>query len=105
MATYLLTLLAAHATASLVEQLDGQEADDAGNIFNFHGDIYGDINGFAYSCCDSDGQNEAQPEEEQTLEFVTYNAAFVPGAKVTSDIRVGPTTAQIVDIDADVLCL
>ena len=48
-----------------------------------------------------------EPETSKSLEFATYNAFFLPGFDRTlpTEIRRETTTAGIVDIDADVLCL
>ena len=41
----------------------------------------------------------------KSLEFVTYNAKLTPGFDDNAELRLEATTAAIVGLDADVLCL
>ena len=69
------------------------------NIFEFHGAVHGDIIGFRNECPNTDS--------EKPMEFATFNAFMVVGfdRDFPSEQRREVTTAGIVDIDADVLCL
>ena len=56
-------------------------------------------------CPDSDTETEPVTPETKTLEFASYNALLIPGFEATSELRLEATTAAIVGLDADVMCL
>ena len=90
------------------QQPDDVREEDFGNIFNFYGDVYGDINGFAIGgdCPDSD-EEPVTPESVKSVDFVTYNARLIPGFDDSSVLRLDAVTAAIVNLgqEADVMCL
>ena len=107
MRTRFATALIPYANGNLLKSTGSQPSDqDHGNVFNFFGDIYGEINGFALGDCAGQDNDPEPPEPTRSLELVTYNAGFIPGFFDTdAELRLEATTAAIVGLEADVMCL